>query len=371
MLISRTAVKEKDVQRIALGPCGLILASNREVHLLQGTDNIFTLPKVPWAEGKRVTSCDCVGNNVVVSTNDPGARVLVSNPKVNPRWIETAIINNQDVELDVIGVRGTPNGGMFVRVRREGLWYSADSGRFALNVSNPMVGVKTDALIRVRNDFFLTTLYGGTLAIRNGGDTVERLPNSLPFAVGTMVVPVNDSVLVACLLQDRYYASYDRGRSWQSIPAPDTFGIVDKMFAIGNTVFLANPKGLRYAKGPDFTWNELEQPSGCVNVQQMMAYEDGIVINCVTGTFIKPLGKSWKPLKVPDYEGPALFMSTIVSGKTLIGSGKEGLYRTQDGGQTWDYIPTPTRRRFIVLGVFQGKIWGFVDNGTICFGNLQ
>ncbi len=355
---------------MAYGACGLVLATDRLVYHGSSTGAVSSQPRGPWADTKRITSCDCVDNNVTVSTNDPAAKVLVIDPLRESRWRYTTLITNTDSELDIVGVRGTPSSGVFVRARREGLWHSADSGKFAINVSNPMVGVKADAVVRIYNDFFVSTMFGGTITVSNCGTDVGRIPRTLPYAVGTMVVTVADTVLVACLLQDRYYASYNRGVDWTPIPAPDTFGIVDKMFGIGNTVYLANPKGLRYAEAPNFVWRELEKPSDCLNVQQMKAYRNGIVLNCVSGTFFKPTNGNWRPFIVPDSEGPARFSTVAIDGGTFVGAGKLGLYRTSDGGESWDFIPTPTRRRFIILGVYNNRVWGFIDNGTVCHGVL-
>lgn len=368
--VRRTPIDRLSVQTIAYGSCGKILASERNVYRVDESGNISSLPSGPWSDTKRITSCDCVNEKVVVSTNDPSARVLLINPNLETTWKETAIVTNTDANLDIIGVRGTPAGGLFIRARREGLWYSADTGRFAINVSNPMAGVQADAMVRIGNDFFVSTMFGGTVVVANCGERVHRVPNTLPYAVGTMVVTVSDSILVACLLQDRYYISHDRGRTWTPIAAPDTFGIVDKMFGIGNTVYLANPKGLRYAQAPDFTWYEMEAPSGCVNVQQLLRYNNGIILNSVTGAFYKPQVGPWMPIRLPDTEGPARFSTVATDGRTLVAAGKVGLYRSNNHGETWDFIPTPTRRRFIVLGLFQKRVWGFVDNGTICFADL-
>jgi len=366
----RTSIEQSGSMHLAYGLCGLVLTTDRMVYQLDANGRLVSLPRGPWAETKRTTSCDCVDDRIAVSTNDPAARVLVMHPTRDSKWSVTTLITRADTDLDVIGVRGTPSGGLFIRARRQGLWHSADTGRFALNVSNPMTGVRADAMVRTGNNFFVSTLFGGTIAVINCGERVERVSKALPFAVGTMVVSVADSILVACLLKDRYYASYNNGVSWTQITAPDTFGIVDKMFGIGNTVYLANPKGLRYAEAPHFAWRELERPSECLNVQQMMAYRGGLLLNCMTGTFHKRSDGQWTSLKLPDAEGPALLNATVVTGETLIGAGKTGLYKTDDGGETWSFIPTPTRRRFIVLGVFKGEVWGFVDNGTICHGKL-
>jgi hypothetical protein len=368
--VKRTPVERLSVQSIAFGLCGTIVASERNVYRVDESGNITSLPSGPWSDTKRITSCDCVAEKVAVATNDPSARVLLIDPNREAKWKETAIVSNTDANLDIIGVRGTPTGELFIRARREGLWYSADTGRFAVNVSNPMAGVQADAMVRIRNDFFVSTMFGGTIYVSNCGERVARVPNTLPYAVGTMVVTVSDSILVACLLQDRYFTSYDRGRTWTQIAAPDTFGIVDKMFGIGSTVYLANPKGLRYAQAPDFTWYEMEVPSGCINVQQMLRYNKGIILNSVTGAFYKPQDGPWTAIRLPDTEGPARFSTVATDGGTLVAAGKVGLYRSNNNGETWDFIPTPTRRRFIVLGLFEKRVWGFVDNGTICFTDL-
>jgi len=355
---------------MAFGACGLFLVDAKNAFSYSFGHKPEAIDRTPWSAQRRIATCDCVGDRFVVATNDPQHRVLsISTLRGEKNWRETTIMGSEDIEMNVVAVKGNDRGGLFVISRNDGLWWSNDTGSFALNVSRPFDKVVADGAARVGNDFLVTSLYGGQFLVKSCGVDVERA-TTLPFVVGTLVVTVSDTVLVSCLLQDNYLVSTDKAKTWHRIPPPDTFGIIDKMFGIGDRVYVTSPKGVRYADAPNFEWKTLVVPNQCAYIQRITEHKGNLVVGCFTGTFLRSPSGNWSSLTLGDGLGPAILVPLISTETDLIGSGKDGFYRSRDLGTTWTFTPSPTHQRLIVLGVYKNVLWGFLGNGPLCFLEL-
>lgn len=149
----------------------------------------------------------------------------------------------------------------------------------------------------------LAGVQGGVLRSEDAGASWQafRLLDP-PSLVGALLMSphfAEDRVLLAATFEDGIYYSDDAGETW----LPGNIGLYDRhVFALGAA-------GTRFLAGTE------------------------------TGLYVSDtLGRSWEPL--PFAQEPATILSLCVDaqGHIFAGTESQGLYRSSDGGQTWDQL---------------------------------
>jgi photosystem II stability/assembly factor-like uncharacterized protein len=227
--------------------------------------------------------------------------------------METAAL--QDIVYALTASPGFARDGVCFAARASGLYRSDDGGTTwrpaydALNLPEPLLTMA----VAVSPDFsadqtVLAGVPGGILRSDDGGQTwhVVELP-APPPAVSCLAVSPDyaaDGLVLAGTLQDGVFLSTNRGRQW----AVWNFGLFD-------------PHILCLALSPDFS-------------------EDRTVFaGAETGLFrSRNGGRSWQDMTMPVDDAVlslALSPGYAGDGTVLIGTETQGLFRSQDEGETW------------------------------------
>ena len=248
-----------------------------------------------------------------------------------------------------------------------GIYRSEDSGMNWAKLDSPMDGLKIWAIAINPSD--PNTIFAGTsppflFRTRDGGKSWEKLSAAiaqecaigLPRITALVVDPVDSDTVLAGVEIDGVYRSRDGGDTWnqvQGITNPDIHGMA---FSLGEqkTVLVSTPQEIFASKDDGETFQSLMTSSSLpmpycrwVAVKPdnpevlFVANGDAAVGN--TGTIRRSTdgGQSWeeRPLPVEPNSPVWNFATNAADPELILANSVYGeLYRTQDGGDTWDKI---------------------------------
>ena len=248
-----------------------------------------------------------------------------------------------------------------------GIYRSEDSGMNWAKLDSPMDGLKIWAIAINPSD--PNTIFAGTsppflFRTRDGGKSWEKLSAAiaqecaigLPRITALVVDPVDSDTVLAGVEIDGVYRSRDGGDTWnqvQGITNPDIHGMA---FSLGEqkTVLVSTPREIFASKDDGETFQSLMTSSSLpmpycrwVAVKPdnpevlFVANGDAAVGN--TGTIRRSTdgGQSWeeRPLPVEPNSPVWNFATNPADPELILANSVYGeLYRTQDGGDTWDKI---------------------------------
>ena len=248
-----------------------------------------------------------------------------------------------------------------------GIYRSEDSGMNWAKLDSPMDGLKIWAIAINPSD--PNTIFAGTsppflFRTRDGGKSWEKLSAAiaqecaigLPRITALVVDPVDSDTVLAGVEIDGVYRSRDGGDTWnqvQGITNPDIHGMA---FSLGEqkTVLVSTPREIFASKDDGETFQSLMTSSSLpmpycrwVAVKPdnpevlFVANGDAAVGN--TGTIRRSTdgGQSWeeRPLPVEPNSPVWNFATNAADPELILANSVYGeLYRTQDGGDTWDKI---------------------------------
>ena len=248
-----------------------------------------------------------------------------------------------------------------------GIYRTEDSGMNWAKLDSPMDGLKIWAIAINPSD--PNTIFAGTsppflFRTRDGGKSWEKLSAAiaqecaigLPRITALVVDPVDSDTVLAGVEIDGVYRSRDGGDTWnqvQGITNPDIHGMA---FSLGEqkTVLVSTPREIFASKDDGETFQSLMTSSSLpmpycrwVAVKPdnpevlFVANGDAAVGN--TGTIRRSTdgGQSWeeRPLPVEPNSPVWNFATNPADPELILANSVYGeLYRTQDGGDTWDKI---------------------------------
>ncbi len=248
-----------------------------------------------------------------------------------------------------------------------GIYRTEDSGMNWAKLDSPMDGLKIWAIAINPSD--ANTIFAGTsppflFRTRDGGKSWEKLSAAiaqecaigLPRITALVVDPVDSDTVLAGVEIDGVYRSRDGGDTWtqvQGITNPDIHGMA---FSLGEqkTVLVSTPREIFASKDDGETFQSLMTSSSLpmpycrwVAVKPdnpevlFVANGDAAVGN--TGTIRRSTdgGQSWeeRPLPVEPNSPVWNFATNAADPELILANSVYGeLYRTQDGGDTWDKI---------------------------------
>ena len=248
-----------------------------------------------------------------------------------------------------------------------GIYRTQDSGMNWAKLDSPMDGLKIWAIAINPSD--PNTIFAGTsppflFRTRDGGKNWEKLSAAiaqecaigLPRITALVVDPVDSDTVLAGVEIDGVYRSRDGGDTWsqvQGITNPDIHGMA---FSLGEqkTVLVSTPREIFASKDDGETFQSLMTSSSLpmpycrwVAVKPdnpevlFVANGDAAVGN--TGTIRRSTdgGQSWeeRPLPVEPNSPVWNFATNAADPELILANSVYGeLYRTQDGGDTWDKI---------------------------------
>ena len=248
-----------------------------------------------------------------------------------------------------------------------GIYRTEDSGMNWAKLDSPMDGLKIWAIAINPSD--PNTIFAGTsppflFRTRDGGKSWEKLSAAiaqecaigLPRITALVVDPVDSDTVLAGVEIDGVYRSRDGGDTWsqvQGITNPDIHGMA---FSLGEqkTVLVSTPREIFASKDDGETFQSLMTSSSLpmpycrwVAVKPdnpevlFVANGDAAVGN--TGTIRRSTdgGQSWeeRPLPVEPNSPVWNFATNAADPELILANSVYGeLYRTQDGGDSWDKI---------------------------------
>ena len=248
-----------------------------------------------------------------------------------------------------------------------GIYRTEDSGMNWAKLDSPMDGLKIWAIAINPTD--PNTIFAGTsppflFRTRDGGKSWEKLSAAiaqecaigLPRITALVVDPVDSDTVLAGVEIDGVYRSRDGGDTWnqvQGITNPDIHGMA---FSLGEqkTVLVSTPREIFASKDDGETFQSLMTSSSLpmpycrwVAVKPdnpevlFVANGDAAVGN--TGTIRRSTdgGQSWeeRPLPVEPNSPVWNFATNPADPELILANSVYGeLYRTQDGGDSWDKI---------------------------------
>ena len=248
-----------------------------------------------------------------------------------------------------------------------GIYRTEDSGMNWAKLDSPMDGLKIWAIAINPSD--PNTIFAGTsppflFRTRDGGKSWEKLSAAiaqecaigLPRITALVVDPVDSDTVLAGVEIDGVYRSRDGGDTWsqvQGITNPDIHGMA---FSLGEqkTVLVSTPREIFASKDDGETFQSLMTSSSLpmpycrwVAVKPdnpevlFVANGDAAVGN--TGTIRRSTdgGQSWeeRPLPVEPNSPVWNFATNPADPELILANSVYGeLYRTQDGGDSWDKI---------------------------------
>ena len=248
-----------------------------------------------------------------------------------------------------------------------GIYRSEDSGMNWAKLDSPMDGLKIWAIAINPSD--PNTIFAGTsppflFRTRDGGKSWDKLSANiaqecaigLPRITALVVDPVDSDTVLAGVEIDGVYRSRDGGDTWsqvQGITNPDIHGMA---FSLGEqkTVLVSTPREIFASQDDGETFQSLMTSSSLpmpycrwVAVKPdnpevlFVANGDAAVGN--TGTIRRSTdgGQSWeeRPLPVEPNSPVWNFATNPADPELILANSVYGeLYRTQDGGDSWDKI---------------------------------
>jgi photosystem II stability/assembly factor-like uncharacterized protein len=268
--------------------------------------------------------------------------------------------------------------GAIVATRFLGLWQLAENeGWQRLDTANTFGVTDATELLRVGDDLYAAGIIG-LFQSGDSGQTWQKVAG-LPATVSDLLVdPTNSSRWIAATPAG-VYRSQNRGQLWEAISPPWT--VWDMAFDQNNRLFLARNSGIAWADslaGESVSWQEAEGLSQVlffsVNPQPTDpaivwagTWGNDIGVSDDRGQTLASLGNGLETLSVLD----VLWHPTPgqVTAATI-----EGLYRTDDGGQSWFQLPGPLTRQTIynlgqaddeiILAAAADGLWASADYGA-------
>ncbi len=222
----------------------------------------------------------------------------------------------QDVTYALACSPGFAQDGLCFAARASGLYRSADGGRTwqsaytALSLTSPLPTMA----VAVSPDFasdrtVLAGVEGGILRSDDRGrhwETVSQ-PSPPPVITSLAISPhyAHDGLALAGTVEDGVFRSTDKGRQW----AAWNFGLLDL--------------------------NVL-----CIALSPRFAEDETVFIGAETGIFRSANGgRSWREVAFPTELAPVLSLAISSDharpGALFAGTEAHGLFRSDDGGQTW------------------------------------
>lgn len=254
---------------------------------------------------------------------------------------------------------GTNKEGVW-RLDGTGAWQRLDDGAFSV----------TDATELWRSgDTLLAAGETGLFASTDGGETWQ-LALGLPTPVSDLLVdPAEPSRWVAGT-PTGVYLSRDAGDTWQSVSPPWT--VWDLAFGPTGRLFAARSNGLAFVddlSGDEISWRESDDMSRVFFLrvrpnpgqpEQVWSgtWGNNIAASDDGGASVRPLHHGLETLSGLDL----LWHAT--PGQVTLAT-IEGLYRTDDGGQSWFKLPGPLENQTVhsLLQTEDGIIWAGAADG--------
>lgn len=251
-------------------------------------------------------------------------------------------------------IRRTTTGGMSFDWPKHGLHATLNSIFFYDNLKGWACGEKTNVVLR--------TTDGGTTWLMPQGTTMsaawsQKLSVSATVRGNTFVISNFNKNTLYCALGTRIYASYDRGETWAQIAILPSGGTKVNSFYISpkdsNLWVAAYGAPDRIVRSTDrgATWTTTIQKDFSeygMPLEMDGSHPDTLYFGPENGYFYRStdFGLTWRDSTRPNFRSPCDIVvvrdkpEVIWVGDGITGSGQGQMFRSGDGGQTFQLIYT-------------------------------
>jgi ligand-binding sensor domain-containing protein len=228
---------------------------------------------------------------------------------------------------------GTAGRGIFASRDAGQSWVQTYPAAYAANISiNPADPNVAIAGLRHR-----------LVRTKDGGQSWHTLPLDWPKNQVVSLLWLPDGTLGAGTSQGELYRSIDGGDSWQGgvVELPPT-GILSMLADKSGRLLAGTWTGLYTSNDQGQSWTRLASNLGMVDPQALLQTGQSLLLGTRTGIYHwDEVAGHWVSLTGQTPSG-AQSLAQVESGEVMwyAGTSSDGLYRSSDGGEQWQPLPT-------------------------------
>jgi photosystem II stability/assembly factor-like uncharacterized protein len=286
---------------------------------------------VPLPGGVVLLGCDGTG---VLRSTDRGRSFAAANDGFSARFVARLLPDPEGARLLAAIQSDRQYAGVLTAPRAEGPWARLAPGLEGREVVSLAVAGR-DVLAGTDVGLFRlvpgAASWGLVATAIGGGEMHPRVAEIVSQAPATLLLATDKGLL----------RSTDRGASWQT-PALGPARSVSALLVSGAALVAATPLGLYRSQDAGATWSYHSAGPSEGRVSRIEGRGDLFFAATTAGLFrSQDAGRSWDrctALPFGDIAGLALH----ANGRTVYAAdfGRGGLYRSDDGGDTWSAFPT-------------------------------
>ena len=329
-----------DVNALMLTDAGTLIAGTRLGGLYRSTNAGATWERIPetsQAPFLFVSVWDLTRNSqghLFAATNrgvyrstDGGATWTAFRDGFTNPFVEALAINSADVIF--AGTRG----GMFRSEDSGETWVAFNNGLAELHVQAVAVTPLGDVLAGTQDGLFLSS---------DNGDNWSEISSGLSNKRIYAIFPVSEDTLLVGTLGGAFLST-DHGANWNKLDV--VFGSIYSFVRQSNTTLYAGGGGFLFRSTDNgVTWSQgiLEKLEGGAFWDILVLPSGNLMAATSTYGVVRSsdAGATWQPANTQLAVTEVVELASAPSGELFAGTG-DGVFRTRDGGDTWESLFTP------------------------------
>lgn len=309
-----------------------------------------------------------IQNGSIYRSSDSGAnwiKVFNGNNTHSNKGVRSFEFNsNQDIFVGTFanGIRrstdagitwlGTNNGGGEIIVNTQsGIMFACDNVHLNWSLSKSLDSGKTwiylphpwitgyngiYAMTTKGNDLFIS-LADSIVITTDYGTTWSKYGNNVPSSIIHSILFLSENELITGTINGVFYSS-DSGNTWheKNSGIPANLKIIYKLKSFSDRIYACGKAGLLYSTDKGDQWIHYNNYS-FIHTIFNATFAEGLTLAATNTGVFKILDDRWENSSRGIYSYGARLLSTASNGE-LIYNTSVGLFRSYDGGMTWNYI---------------------------------
>jgi ligand-binding sensor domain-containing protein len=323
-------------------------------------------------------------------------------------WESLAEAGSRLASVAVISLAVSPDGQyLFAGTSGQGVFASQDGGQtwvntyqgkytpdIAVNPTHPTQAIASLREQTVEDDFLARLIEDLSTKDRlvrtsDGGQSWHTLPLAWASDQVTSLLWLADGTLGAGTSKGQLFRSQDGGDTWQQGGAGLPVGGILDLTVAGaladpTRLLAATWTGLYASDDGGQNWANLAPTVGVPNVHALLSTETGVLLGTRTGLFCwQPDTRSWTTLAddLPSSGATSLAADPVDKQRLYVGTGGDGVYRSDDAGESWQRLPLivgvpdlvvdPKDARHLYLLAAWERVYESQDGGQTWYANWQ